>query len=1554
MIHRYIILIPLAAFLFCCASKTGYANNNTGTVSGQVVFRWRINKKRLDPRQDPVPGVSIRFAGPFEKSSAVTEDDGSFKVQDILAGDWTLTTLYPPPHGSIERLNQINITVTTSKIKNVKIELIRPISELTVNGAMPLPGRIQLVFYRRASLSKTAEAWDRTSRPNGAAQADIRSTSQTAISRIIKGRILDPSKRPVNGATVNILGAMPAVFTAQIKADELTDPSALAAKLQRGGDPVSQYLRTTMSSETKRLLEAYDGSASGPVPLREILLSALNRALDDPELFDKQRFVGVKLSAETQLLAVENTQSGQRARLNRLLLEDAYPTEISRSRRLPPRFVPLGEKQTNESGYYEFELSEDKRTERYLLLVNHSTYYPYTLYLSWVEDPAAEIVLNKVTVTKESDEVAQPSFDAARRAIFLPELMQTLPVSGQRSFDYFALLAPGVLLPPETVGSDGPGLAPGVGTTGQFTVNGLRSRENNFTVDGSDNNDEDIGARRQGFVWLTPQPIESLQEFQIITALADARFGRNLGGQINALTRSGSDGLHGDIYGFFTHDRFNARNFFDQSAGRNAATSPLRRELDNTPVLLDGRPLVVTNPVGGKDKLARFQGGVTAGTEIDPIGTFFFGSFERTVTRATKESHFAVPTIAQRGLFDTGETGAFVNDVRNSPASGGIIFPANVPGSAIFSLFPFPNNPVGPYGRNTYSAVLPADADGTRFSAKMTKQFGSPDQDRKFKWWHFLWATSGDTLTGRYNFTQEKSVLPVTGGAIFSSLRPRVRTQNVAFFFNRTIMPTLTDTLRFSVGRTRLSFDEVRDASLLPSTFFPDTPFLLNAPLLLNVTQPNPDGTLNPTTYATASSPQGAALLGALGYRPTVTAEEIAGPLGQVIIPGFSPLGVDTNFFPQGRVNNTFQIADTLIYTRGKQTYYFGFDVRKTQINSTQDRGFRPQAVFNGLVASRPLASRVSVAGASGPAVNSRFFDGSTLAALGTPTGMFQTLAVVPNSDIGLRFTQVNLFLQDEWRLRPNLSLTLGLRYEVNTVPDTVNRRLERSFDPVELDTALTAALPQCIRERGDADCNNVAQTIRSAFPADFRLSFGADRNDFDLRLGFAWDPNNSGRTVLRGGFGSYSGQFNGLILGQSRNAFPDFLPLNFAAVPRLGNNPGDPERRFYLYNPSNPNLRMDNQRVNEFLRPGTLNTIPAINPIDFLLNRLPLGNSSVGLDLVLPQRELTTPYSLQYGLTLEHVLGDNYLVSVAYVGTRGLKLLRTSTPENGINLSQLSEAFNGSLRFGPLQAGEPRNLFPFPFVDGTILAPQEIIRKSNLRIARTFFESSASSRYNSLQAEVRKRYSRFFQFGTAFTYSHSTDDASDYLDTAGSFALPQNSLLRSEFGPSSFDARVRSATNFIVDLPLQWQVAGIITAQTGQPFTINTGFDVNRDGNLTDRLNSTDGIITDPVTGDNSIRLLLASSTDRAKLLAMEGRDGVLGRNSFRARGRVSFDMSAARTFELIGERQFQFRVEVFNLFNRANFAIPERILESPAFGRSVRTITPARTIQFGLKLSL
>ena len=728
---------------------------------------------------------------------------------------------------------------------------------------------------------------------------------------------------------------------------------------------------------------------------------------------------------------------------------------------------------------------------------------------------------------------------------------------------------------------------------------------------------------------------------------------------------------------------------------------------------------------------------------------------------------------------------------------------------------------------------------------------------------------------------------------------------------------------------------------------------MLNAPLLLNITAPLFNETLTQPSFVSASRPLGTGLLASLGYTDVTQVEQITGTLGQVVIPGFSPLGVDVYHFRQSRTNNTIQIADTVTYvTPQDHILTLGADVRKVLINSTLDRNFRPLAVFGGSRNSSavlPFAFRARVPG--GPSLTPREYSGTTWAAAGVPTGLFQTLAVDPNSTLGIRFTEAAFFSQADWRLRHNLTLNVGARFTFLSRLSTKGGKVEQAFDLTELRRQGEVAIEDCVNQGGSrAQCESVAHAIVAAFPADFSASFEGNRFDLDVRGGFAWAVN--ARTVIRTGVGTYSGEFPGIVLGESRNAFPNFLPLNAAQFPF---SDGIDSRQF-LFNLASPTLR---QLQPGLLTANTLNQIQAnVNVISLLTSRIvkvgvPFASTGLGVDLVLPQKKLTTPYSWQYGVTVERQIGATSALSVAYVGTRGMELLRITTPDLGLNFVQSPRGVLLGERFFPTAVPEFGGRQP--------QAPQNPIPQAGLTIARTFYESSGMSTYHSLQAEFRRRYARNFQFGTAFTYSHAIDDVSDFFDTAGAFALPQNSLQRSERASSNFDVRLRSVTHFVKDFPRDlffwgstklggWQLAGIATAQTGQPYTVNSAFDTNRDGNFTDRLNTTIGLIHGSIT-DRSVQLSLDPGTNPLSLLAEEGRDGSVGRNTFRAPGQFTFDLSITKFLNFNDRYRVQARTEIFNLFNRTNFGIPVRILESPGFGKSTYTTTSPRTIQFAVK---
>ena len=1099
-----------------------------------------------------------------------------------------------------------------------------------------------------------------------------------------------------------------------------------------------------------------------------------------------------------------------------------------------------------------------------------------------------------------------PTTDGRRVGSFVEKEVSTLPLGGPtftRTFDELALLLPGVAPPPQTLGSvAGPGVGSGVGSSGQFSANGLRSRANNFTVDGSDNNDEDIGVRRQGYIALVPQPVESIQEYQVTTLLAPAQFGRDIGAQVNAVSKSGGSEVHGTLYGYFNSSQLNARNFFDTTSG-NATTNVrannqnvLIQTRDVNGIVTSQQPLTVRNGSGDKDSFTFGQAGFVIGGPIARERLFYFASFEGDITNATEENSFAVPTIEQRGAFRTGATGIFQNPITGAPTAA---IPSTRNGAGIFSLYPFPNSPSGVYGPNTFTQVLPASGRGTTFSGKIDNHFNLRQRPQSF--------------TARYNFTNDWREIPVTGGAIFSSLKPRIRTQNLSLFLNSQINgPNSRDykfnQIRLSYGRTRLIFEEVRDSQFLISSFFlPDIPLLLNATQLINATTPGQPGVPNngPVIYV----------------RSPLSVEQELGHLGQVNLAGFSPLGADVFNFPQRRVNNTYQLADDFTWAIASHRLTFGADTRRSELNSDLPRNARPLVTFNGsprLILDNGVL-RLPNANDINPIVRAE-----DLAAMGAASNFFQTLNTASNdASISLRYYQLNFYAQDVWRPTTHLSLSYGLRYEYNTPPRELNDRIESTFNSATL---------------------NLAPGLRE-FIAGRSQIFDPDRNNFAPRAGLAYSREWLGRnriSVIRAGYGIFYDQILGAVVSQSRNVFPTFLTLNFGGGPAFGQAP------LTFDNPSRQSIGVVGVGFVPLVIPDTINRynpqIPLTRLFDIINNTFPSA-----LGATLPARQLETPRAHHYTFSFEQQLDRDLTFAAAYVGTQGNNLLRFTSPNLGPAQSLALTSF------AVLQRE-----FAIPVVQGRVNSPERPVAGIG---AINQFETTATSKYDSLQLQLRGRLPRSLLYQLAYTLSRATDDVSDVFDLAGAFVLPQNSANPgAEYGPANFDVRHQFSYAFIFDIPrikkgsrlIQAVINGFAVAGTGrvlsaQPFTVNSTIDVNLDGNLTDRLNTTQGLT---ITGNRQQPLVLTTA-NTLSLLAPFGDDGAIGRNVFRAGSILTVDVSVSRAWQIGGSQNLLFRMDIFNLPNRANFGIPVRLLEAASFGQAVNTVTPGRRIQFGLKYS-
>ncbi len=1240
-------------------------------------------------------------------------------------------------------------------------------------------------------------------------------------------------------------------------------------------------------------------------------------------------------------------------------------------------FLPLGR--------YTIEASKDG------FAVTQPTKEPVRIQLNKTIETAPDIIMGTASTTPAPTVAATPptptpappptpaaqeevtgrltnQVDATRRANADEQQVSLLPLSNVRSFDELAFLAAGVAPPPQVKGVAGPGIGPGIGTAGQFSVNGQRARSNNFTVDGSDNNDEDVGVRRQGFVAAIPQSIESVKEIQIVTHLWDNEHGRNVGSQVNAVSKSGTNQIHGAVYDFFNHSSLNARNFFDYTSDKAPSYSlnavAYERFANGFPVnprvlpvvvratsTSQPTPVVQQNPSNGKDQYQRNQGGGVIGFPIIRDKTFFFGSFERQDIKARQETHFAVPTVAQRGFLNFGASGFTATDRQGGSQ---VFTPTFVAGDAIFSLFPLPNNPIGPYGNNTFTQVLPADGHGTIFSLKLDHNF------------RLFGPETSHTFTARYNFTDDERMIPAVGGAIYSGVKANVGTQNLSLSLTSQLSPSMANQLRASYGRTRLQFDELRDSRLTQSFFLPNEPFLLNTDLLSNFTSPDfplPFVDMRP-------SPGG----GGVENRSL-------GPVGQIIVSPFSPVGLDVYLFPQSRANNTIQGADTLTYFRAGHTLKFGFDIRRTQLNSSLNRNYRPQVVFGGSPDLTGAFGSAPIPNISQFGPTPGFFSGTDLASLGIPTGIFQSLAIgTPDSTIGLRFWQLNFFFNDNWRARRGLTLDYGLRYELNSVPTEVNSRIERTFGLSQIpqpDQSFGVAAPfsngQIVydNQRLINSFNATIGALQQSLGGRTEI-FRSDRNNFGGHIGFAWDPfaanpNQAGKTSIRGGGGVYYDVTLGNVVSQSRNVFPNFVPFNidvntFAYANDAFFQPGL-SGIFAIFNPRYvPFDIIRNGQTARFglIQPGQLNTIniptgALAAVLGLLFNPAAAGSlpSGGGLAFTLPVNNLRSPMAFHYNLQVERELRQDFLLNFAYVGSRGVKLTRFRTPNGGPNSITV-----------PI---DPLGLTADP-IFALALPPLSLVSDSPSRPnpnlgAFTIFDSSAGSTYHSFQTAVTKRFSKGYQLTAAYTWSHAIDDVSDVFDLAGAFTLPQNdSGLRFERGNANFDVRHRFAFSAIGNLPYlsrfnnargakgfflgDWQFAMIANIQTGQPYTVNTSFDINLDGNLTDRIDTLEGL--QPVD-ERQQKLVLTTSP--VNLLAPLGSDGRIGRNTFRASGVAKTDLTLIKNFRIKAGQFIVFRAEAFNVFNRTHFAIPVRILEAPSFGKSVDTLINPRQIQFALK---
>ena len=505
---------------------------------------------------------------------------------------------------------------------------------------------------------------------------------------------------------------------------------------------------------------------------------------------------------------------------------------------------------------------------------------------------------------------------------------------------------------------------------------------------------------------------------------------------------------------------------------------------------------------------------------------------------------------------------------------------------------------------------------------------------------------------------------------------------------------------------------------------------------------------------------------------------------------------------------------------------------------------------------------------------------------LGLPSQLALTSVTVMDQGQNMQF----YFIQDDYRLTPKFTANLGIRYEYATPPMERDNRFS-NFDP----------------ETGTMVFAKDGSTYERAL-------IHPDRNNFAPRLGFAYTP--WARLVVRGGYGVFFTH----TVRQGREGL-------------LGFNPP------YL--------------VDNLLQTGVSGAAAVASAAPFrLVNGYPSGildpNSLAPTVLRRAQDpHQRTPYIQQYNVGAQYELWPDVVLDVAYVGNKGTKL-------NGFrNLNQRAVIQNAD---GTQSAGAR----PYPAL-GDI----------------QWMENRVSSNYNSLQMRLEKRFSKGLSAMVSYTWGEALTDAPDHISTSGGgagidtgvFREPQDgNNLRAERGPAEFDVTHRFVASYIWELPFGrgrrfgngwsramdlafggWQVTGIHALQSGFALTATLGGAsvLNLGGERRARPN----LVGDPELPASERTLTRWFNTDAfAAFSPAPQAFGTAGVGIMRGPGLANFDFTLAKNFPVGDRRYFQFRTEIFNAFNRANFGPPNIQRESAGFGQ-ILSAGPARIIQFGLK---
>jgi hypothetical protein len=1009
-------------------------------------------------------------------------------------------------------------------------------------------------------------------------------------------------------------------------------------------------------------------------------------------------------------------------------------------------------------------------------------------------------------------------------------------------------------------------------------VNGQREDNNNYLIDGISATDYNVA---QATYVPLPNP-DVIQEFKVQTSLYDASQGRNGGGNVNAILKSGTRTYHGDVYEFFRNDVLNANDFFLNQQGLT-------------------RPSVKQNIFGGS------LGGPVVKEKLG----YFFVNYQGTRQRSGLSPGTFISTTIPSLPTDRSEASI------SEAFFGNTTTPID---PVVLKLLQFKSNQ---FGGTTDGFLIPSSNPAT--GAFAYSSAGKYTDDQFTSNWDREFRSGQDKIGVRFFFSNSESLLPFGGGdlqeSLGSTLASAVSSSSLNFPFDTPVHArflNITETHLFSptlVNEFRFGWVHINDElSNVPPVTTSD----------LGIDRPTNSVTDSIYKFIFESS-----------------AFEI----------GPAPFGNQT------QNQNNLNFVDTVSWVKGAHVFRFGGEY--THVNL--DKNF-PQ-VFNGEL----------------------FFtntpDGHTdfqNFLLGSPEFSFGGGGL---SNHEYRSNNFALFAQDDWKVRRNLTVNLGLRTEM------FGAFHDDACHIGNLDPSLANAgqfpfiYPSCV------DKLNLTGLTGDANGTTFKNNYATG---IGPRIGLAYDLFGHNTTTIRAGYGIYYVREDVGTADQLSFETP-FLPVAFG-----GGQPGC----LGSYYSATPLPGCPNPNPNALPQAGTLdpNFVPCLNTFA----GFPGGNTTLAANygtatgaacpgplqtlgifaLSVPQHYVV-PSTQQWNLTVQHALGKQWVLEVGYVGTHSVHLRETrdalqsqnATPDNPVVLggeSITANTFDNAIARSRAQGINGYSGFQL-------------------------FANDAYSHYNSLQTTLSRRWNAGY-FQAAYTFSRSTD-ATSTGNTAFNTAFNDESTLADSRGLSDFDRTHRLAVSYRYDLPFfrtaeglkhrvlgGWSISGITIIQSGLPFSVldsgaGTGFlgAGSAPGVTTASLASGASMSSGYSSGGIGTRVngyLNPAAFTTAPLLYPTQCDpnqpdptvfpnanfcttnfGDLGRNTFRGPGQQNWDFSLLKNFRITERQSIRFTADFFNIWNHANFANPSSTdvesigLANSPFGKITTTVGTPRLIQFSLR---